>query len=415
MKKRPKSKSQRRASVRRTSNLPPPTSGSPDVAVIGAGAFGAWTAWHLARRGARVTLVDAWGAGHPRGTSSGESRILRFSYGEKHLYSEWTHRARQIWRERETDWDVPLFVPCGMLWFYREENDYYRASIAALKNLHEPFERLSSREAMRRFPQFAMPPDEFALFEPGSGILRAQRAVQTVAAQVARLGGLVMQGWVTPPTAESGSNLRSLQLNSADELRAGSFVFACGPWLPQLFPSLLGRRIVVTKQDVFYFGTPPGDARFDAPQMPAWADYEPEFYGTPGSDVCGFKLADNQGPPGFDPTSGERITAPETERAAREYLARRFPAMAGAPLVRSRVCQYERTPDSHVVLDRHPQWENVWIAGGGSGHGFKFSPALGEFLAALVLDGGQERVAPPLRLSASVHHDTARLRKKGAY
>jgi len=399
----------------------------PDVAVIGAGAFGGWTAWHLARRGARVVLVDAWGAGHPRGTSSGEARILRFSYGEKHLYSEWTHHARNIWRACEADWGVPLFVNCGMLWFFRQENDYFRASIAALDRLHEPWQKLSLRDAQSRFPQFALEAGEFALYEPGSGILRAQRAVQTVAAQVARLGGEVRVGWVEPPgegahaqKARAGTPLQSVRIRSGDgtateELRAGAFVFACGPWLPQLFPDLLGRRIVVTRQDVFYFGAPPGDQRFEAQRMPAWADYDPEFYGTPGLDVCGFKLADNQGPAGFDPTAGERVTAPETERAARKYLARRFPAMAGAPLVRSRVCQYERTPDSHVVLDQHPQWENVWLSGGGSGHGFKFSPALGEFLAGLVLEGGQESIAPPLRLSASAHHDTSRLRRRGAY
>jgi len=406
-----------------------------------------------------VVLVDAWGAGHPRGTSSGEARILRFSYGEKHLYSEWTHRARTIWKKCEKEWGVPLFIPCGMLWFYREENDYYRASLAALKKLREPFERLTACEAANRFPQFALDAGEFALFEPASGILRAQRAVETVAAQVARLGGELRIGWVEPPgggdahggavgASRSSGRLESIRIRTVPgaapvapasraglsfrpqtntmagagrrrygdaAIRAGAFVFACGPWLPQLFPELLGRRIVVTKQDVFYFGAPAGDARFEAPHMPAWADYDPEFYGTPGSDVCGFKLADNQGPAGFDPTSGERVTAPETERAARAYLARRFPAMAGAPLVRTRVCQYERTPDSHVVLDRHPQWENVWLAGGGSGHGFKFSPALGEFLAGLVLEGGQEKIAPPLRLWASAHLETAPLAPKGAY
>jgi len=419
--------SKRAQSFRPASSLKRPASGAPDVAIIGAGAFGGWTAWHLARRGARVVLVDAWGAGHPRGTSSGEARILRFSYGEKSLYSQWTHRAREIWTACQKDWRVPLFVPCGMLWIYRAENEYYRASLAALKQLREPCERLTARKAARRFPQFALDPGEFALFEPGSGILRAQRAVQTVAAQVERLGGVLRIGWVEPPEgahvpkARAGASLHSVRIRSAGEeggpedLRARAFVFACGPWLPQLFPQVLGRRIVVTKQDVFYFGAPPGDTRFEAAQMPAWADYDPEFYGTPGCDICGFKLADNQGPPGFDPTNGERVTAPETERATRVYLARRFPAMAGAPLVRSRVCQYERTPDSHVVLDRHPQWNNVWIAGGGSGHGFKFGPALGEFLAGLVLDGGPEHIPPPLRLSASVHHDTAALPPKGAF
>jgi glycine/D-amino acid oxidase-like deaminating enzyme len=420
-------------SVRPTSNLTPRSSKSPDVAVIGAGAFGGWTAWHLVRRGgrgARVVLLDAWGAGNPRGTSSGEARILRFSYGEKTLYSEWTRRAREIWRACEAEWGIPLFDPCGVLWLFRKENAYLQASVAALTRLKEPWERLTARELARRFPQIAAEPDEFAIYEPGSGFLRAQRATQAVAAQVARMGGEVRIGWVIPPSEDSGRaegghagrharpplrEVRVMGPGGAEDLRAGAFVFACGPWLPRIFPRLLGRRIVVTRQDVFYFGAPPGDARFDAPQLPAWADYETEFYGTPGCDVCGFKIANNQGEPGFDPTAGERTVAAETLSAVRGYLGRRFPAMAGAPLVRTRVCQYERTPDSNVVLDRHPQWENVWLAGGGSGHGFKFGPALGEFLAGLVLDGGPEKIPAPLRLGASAHSETGELREKGAF
>lgn len=389
--------------------------------VIGAGAFGGWTAWHLARRGARVALVDAWGAGNPRGTSSGEARILRFSYGEKSLYSEWTYRAREIWRACEAEWglqDAPLFTACGMLWIWREESAHYRASAAALDRLREPWERLDAREVMRRFPQVAMHAGEFALYEPGSGFVRAQRATQAVAQQVARLGGSVRAGMAQPPAGEA-SRLESVRVSHGDggleELRAGAFVFCCGPWLPQLFPSLLGRRIVVTRQDVFYFGAPAGDERFDAPQLPSWADYDTEFYGTPGCDVSAFKLASNEGVPGFDPTNGERVTSADTLAAARAYLARRFPAMARAPLVRTRVCQYERTPDSHIVLDRHPEWENVWMAGGGSGHGFKFGPALGEFLAGLVLEGGREKIPAPLRLGAIAHPESGELRPRGAY
>jgi glycine/D-amino acid oxidase-like deaminating enzyme len=388
-----------------------------DVAVIGAGAFGGWTAWNLAERGARVTLVDAWGAGHPRGTSSGETRILRFSYGPKTIYSEWTHLSREIWRECEQRWGVSLFVPCGVLWIWREENEHYRSSVAALAQLDEPWERLSSREAAKRFPQFALAADEFALYEPGSGFLRAQVAVRMVAAQLAHRGVKVRRGWVAPPAAD-GPRLESVRLTSegrTSDLHAGAFVFACGPWLPQLFPDLLGRRIAVTRQDVFYFGAPAGDGRFETPQMPAWADYESEFYGTPGCDVCGFKIANNQSDSAFEPTSGERDAAPETLEAARRYLPVRFPAMAGAPLVRARVCQYERTPDSHVVLDRHPEYENVWLAGGGSGHGFKFGPALGGFLAGQLLGGGREKIPAPMRLGASVHLETGFLPPKGAF
>lgn len=385
-----------------------------DVAVVGAGAFGGWTAFHLLRTGARVALLDSWGAGNPRGTSSGETRIIRFTYGAKPLYTEWSWRARRLWLEWEQQWRVPLFVPSGVLWLWREENDYFRQSVSALARLGIPIERLSAAELVRRFPQFSSDDVAFATFEPGGGFLRARLATQTVEAQVAEGGGDVRIAAVTAPS-DPGPRLSRVALSAGGGIEAGAFVFACGPWLPEIFPGLLRGRLVVTRQDVFYFGTPPGDARFSPPAMPAWCEYETEFYGIPAVNGSGFKLANNQGVAGFDPTGGERVAAPQNLEAARRYLARRFPDLAGAPLVETRVCQYERTPDSHLVIDRHPQYENVWIVGGGSGHGFKLGPALGEFLAGVVLSGDRERIPPELRLGASAFPDTGALPAKAAF
>jgi sarcosine oxidase len=137
---------------------------------------------------------------------------------------------------------------------------------------------------------------------------------------------------------------------------------------------------------VFFFGTPAGDPRFSDAHMPVWADHRGNFlYGIPGSDRRGFKIADDTRGPEFDPTNGERTVNPETLRDIREYVAFRFPALKGAPLIETRVCQYEQTPDSHFIIDRHPASENVWLLGGGSGHGFKHGPAIGEMIAKLIL------------------------------
>ncbi|MGH9792383.1 MAG: FAD-dependent oxidoreductase [Candidatus Acidiferrales bacterium] len=396
---------------KRPSAKPHGRASRPEIAVIGAGAFGGWTALHLLRLGARVTLIDAFGAGDLRAASSGETRVIRASYGHKPIYAEWTARALKLWKQFERESRMQLFVPSGVLWLYADEDDYARSSLATLKRLRIPFERLDRRAIERRFPQFSADGVSFAWFEPQAGFLLARVATQAVAAAVAREGGRVITGAVEPPQSQSG-RLRSIHVAQAfslctddakqtaqaeslchETIEAEQFVFACGAWLPQLFPNLLTRRILVTRQEVFFFGPPPGDARFTAPHMPVWLDPARAFYGIPAALGRGLKVADDASGPPFDPSTSERAVSADGLRAARAYLAGRIPAMAGAPLVESRVCQYARTPDAHLVIDRHPSNENVWLIGGGSGHGFKLGPALGEFVARHVLASHHELAA----------------------
>ena len=186
-------------------------------------------------------------------------------------------------------------------------------------------------------------------------------------------------------------------LADGSKLTADGYVFACGPWLGKLFPETIGDLVRPTKQDVFFFETPPGDDRFSDARLPVWADHRDRFvYGIPAGDGRGFKIGDDTRGPEFDPTSGERTVSGETLEIIRQYLGFRFPAMKGAPLVETQVCQYEDTPDHHFIIDRHPQVENVWIVGGGSGHGFKHGPVIGEMVAELVMDG--DCVDPIFRL-----------------
>jgi glycine/D-amino acid oxidase-like deaminating enzyme len=202
-------------------------------------------------------------------------------------------------------------------------------------------------------------------------------------------GGVYRQLAVSADGLESGP-LRSLTLSDGSRLKADCYVFACGPWMGKLFPETLGKVIRSTKQDIFFFGTPAGDSRFTDAQLPVWGDHGGRFfYGIPGGDRRGFKVADDTRGPGFDPTSGERVVSQAALKRVREYLAFRFPAMRDSPLIETRVCQYEQTTDSHFVVDRHPRMNNVWLLGGGSGHGFKHGPALGEMMAELILKGGE--------------------------
>jgi len=381
-----------------------------DVVVAGAGAFGGWTAFQLLQRGARVTLLDPWGPGHARGTSSGESRVLRAGYGGKTIYTEWAWRALALWKRWQQQWHTPLFVPSGVLWLCAKEDDYVRASLAALRQGKIPYERLSSRELARRYPQVRLEGIRFGYLETRAGFLRARLATQTVAAAVAQGGGRVLRAAAAPPARpvprrrrgarRRGPRLDWLHLSDGRRIHAGCFVFACGPWLPQMFPQLLASRIRVSKQEVFFFGPPAGDHRFDVPALPVWVDIARDLYGVPAHEGRGFKVASDRSGPPFDPTTGERAATPENVQAARRYLAERFPALAAAPLVETHVCQYERTPDSHLVIDRHPDYENVWLVGGGSGHGFKLGPALGEFVARQALEPGRESIPAEMRLGA---------------
>jgi sarcosine oxidase len=363
------------------------------VAVIGAGVFGGWTALYLLRRGARVTLIDAWGPGNSRASSGGETRVIRGTYGPEQPYTRMAARALKLWRENERKWKRQFLHRIGVLWMAAGGDDAWeRGSLAALKEAKFPYKRLSARELVKRWPQINFEDVEWGVFEPDSGFLRARAACQGVVEGFVAEGGKYRQAAVLGDGLESGSQI-NVRLSDGSMLKADRYVFACGPWMGTLFPQTIGKKIQAIKQDVFFFGPPAGDPRFDDQHLPVWADHRGRFmYGIPGNEGRGFKIADDTRGPEFDPTTGERKVSEERLRTAREYVAFRFPGMKGAPLLETRVCQYEQTPDSHFIIDRHPVAENTWLVGGGSGHGFKHGPALGELAAKLVLE---DREAEP--------------------
>jgi glycine/D-amino acid oxidase-like deaminating enzyme len=249
-----------------------------------------------------------------------------------------------------------------------------------------PCEELSVQEIEQRWPQISLEGIRWGIHEPESGFLKARAACQTVLEGFLSEGGEYKQAAVVSQSLEDGK-LQSLPLSDVSKVVADRYVFACGPWLGKLFPKAIGDFIRPTKQDVFFFGTPAGDDRFSERNLPVWADHRDRFmYGIPGNEGRGFKIADDTRGVDFDPTTGERVVDAEGLKAIRDYLGFRFPALKDAPLLESRVCQYENTPDDHFLVDRHPASENIWLVGGGSGHGFKHGPALGEMVAELVME-----------------------------
>ena len=354
------------------------------VVVVGAGAFGGWTALALLRAGQRVTLVDAWGAGNSRASSGGETRVIRAVYNGVPLYSQMAARAFTLWREAEQQWKRQVLFRTGALWMCAADDSYVRRSIEPMKAVGLSVEEITPAEAARRYPQMGFRDVRTAFFEPEAGFLTARAACELVRETFAREGGTYTQAWVRPG-ATAGGRLTRVALSNGSAIDADRFVFACGPWLGQLFPDVVGRRIVATRQEVFFFGTPAGDTRYDVGTLPAWVHIgERLVYGLPNHERRGLKVADDTAGAEVDPTTMERSPSAAGLAGARAILGARFPAMANAPLVEARVCQYEASSDGHFLVDRHPGLENVWLVGGGSGHGFKMGPAVGEHVAAVV-------------------------------
>jgi sarcosine oxidase len=358
---------------------------SYDVAVIGAGVFGSWTALHLARSGRRVALIDAYGPGNARASSGGESRLIRMGYGPDELYTRWSVRSLELWKEFFASVGRPLFRKTGILWIANQAEDaQMSATLKVLAQVGVPHETLAHAELARRFPQIAFHEESWGLLEPESGVLLARRAVAAVAEAAVAHGAEYLNERISAPDGKGRA--AQVKTESGREIRAEQFVFACGPWLGKVFPELLGQRIFTTRQEVYFFGVPAGDSRFAPPAMPGWLCQSELMYGVPDLESRGFKIAFDQHGPAFDPDTGARVPSAEGIAAMRVYLAQRFPALADAPLVEARVCQYENTSNGDFLVDQHPEHENVWLVGGGSGHGFKHGPAMGEHVSARVLD-----------------------------
>jgi glycine/D-amino acid oxidase-like deaminating enzyme len=313
---------------------------------------------------------------------------MRGTYGPDQPYTEMAARSLKLWRKYEKRWKRQFLHSTGVLWMAAGRgDDFERGSVKSLRESKIKFQEFSVRQMRKQWPQVNFEGIEWGIFEPECGYLDARASCQAVVDAFIAAGGKYRQLAVAGDELEKGTS-GGIALSDKSRIKADFYVFACGPWLGKLFPQTIGELIRATKQDIFFFGTPAGDHRFNEEHLPVWGDHHGRFrYGIPGSGRRGFKIADDTRGEDFDPTNGERVINQETLKDVREYIAFRFPGLKDAPLVETRVCQYEQTPDGHFIIDQHPNIENVWLLGGGSGHGFKHGPAIGETMADLVLKG----------------------------
>jgi sarcosine oxidase len=358
-----------------------------DVAVIGGGVFGAWSAYWLRKAGLRVILLDAYGVANSRASSGGESRIIRAAYGEDDFYSRWAVHSLPQWKELASRCGQEIFKETGVLTFSDDSTDLVAQSGRNLERLGVVHERLSAAELAKRFPQIGLKGNEVGLLEPHSGALMARRGVQLLVEELVRQGLDYRVAAAIPPASKG--RLTSIAIGRNETIFAGTFVFACGPWLPKVFPDLLGSYIKPERAEVFFLGVAPGDTRFSPPHMPTWIykSKEVEAYGMPVLENRGFKVAVDKLSSPADPDTMDREPTPPYQAQLRTFVAERFPDLKDAPVIETRVCQYENTETGNYLVDRHPEMENVWIVGGGSGHGFKNGPAMGEYVASVVAHG----------------------------
>ena len=376
---------------------PAMSQGRPDIVVIGAGAFGGWTALNLQKMGAKVLLVDAYGPGNSRATSGDETRGIRSSYGDRRagqaeVWTAWARRAITKWRQWDEEWGkemkIQLFFPTGDLIMRTAPEPFTRTTRELWDKLKIPYQVLPVDEVRYRYPVINLEGIQHVLYEPDAGVVRARRSCESVAGVFRQLGGeiLVQRAW---PTVARGRRMQGLQLANGSILQAETYLFACGPWLPKVFPDLLGNRMRTPLGNVFYLGAPPGDVRFDFPNMPSWNF--PGVTGWPGlpADNRGFRVRTGGGANG-DPDVTSR-NLPATAYASKDrVVAQRFPLLVNAPVLETRSCHYESSINSNFIIDKHPAMENVWIAGAGNSEGFKFGPVIGEYTAKRVLGRDDE-------------------------
>lgn len=360
--------------------------GAPDVAVIGAGVFGAFTALTLRERGQQVVCLDQYGPASPRASSSGETRSIRSGYGAQAFYSAWSAKALALWRMREAEFGRRLLYPSARI----ELTDHWTEGMTAQRKIFDdlklPYEIAPREELRRRFPQMSFDDVDFAFVETAASsvLVKAREAVLAVVEHFESKGGQMRFARAVPGQVQ-GRRLLSLRLDGGEMLSAGSYVFAVGPWAGKLMPAIARPRINVYRSEYLYYGTPAGDPRFSWPHQPLWHDHIRGGWGF-GSIERGLKYSVAPGPRlSMDPDTAERLPREELIKASRAYIAARFPALANAPIMESRVCQVDDANTTNFLIDRHPDFDNVYLAFAGGGHGFKHGPLVGNNVADMVM------------------------------
>lgn len=349
-----------------------------NIIVVGGGIAGTMTALSLQRSGNQVTLIDRWEPGHARAASSDYNRVIRAISGHDEFYTRWARESRQRWLELQAETGQKLMYECGALILATEgHSDWEDASSATFDKVGVPYYKFNQDEVSKRFPQFKVPDISYALFEPEAGMLMAHRCVITGIELFKKAGGIVKRGHVTTDSTEK-------PLLDNKPLEADVIIIATGAWMSEMFPRTIKPISAIIGLPVFYTSTPNGSDLFDKDKMPCWIDHGQNSFGIPSSEGSGIK-AMIAIPEKIDLDNDERLIKREALARTQSYVKHRFPLLENEKVVDSKFNQIILTPDTHFVVDWHPEHTNVLFAGGCSGHLFKHGPVFGEFVSGVAM------------------------------
>ncbi|MCC6930325.1 MAG: FAD-dependent oxidoreductase [Gemmatimonadaceae bacterium] len=395
------------------------TRGSGHIVVIGAGAWGGWTSLYLRRRGARVTMIDAYGPANSRASSGDETRGIRSSYGDRatagELWTSWARTAIARWRafddEYAAEFGTKFFHQTGDVICRAQDEPFVKRTRELWTAQGVKFEVIDGAEVMKRWPVIAAHDITIAITEPDAGVARARAATQAVAAIAQREGVQLVISRVRPGAIVNGK-MDGVVLEDGSVVRGDQYVFCTGPWLRKMFAKELENRMRIPMGYVCYFSVPEGDHRFTFPNLPSY-----NFPGVTGwpalpVDLRGFRVRGAIAPRNAgqgqseeekkaaqerainqasidsaqaDPDTSNRWMSQERIDGSRRFVAERFPVLATAPMNETRSCHYESSINRDFIIDHLPGTENAWVAGVGQAEGFKFGPVVGEYIATRVL------------------------------
>jgi glycine/D-amino acid oxidase-like deaminating enzyme len=348
------------------------------VIVVGGGIVGVMTALTLQRRGEAVTLIDRWEPGHSRASSTDYNRVIRAISGRDEFYTRWARESRLRWLELQAESGQNLMYECGALILATAGHcDWEDATAQTFDRVGVPYYKFGQQDIESRFPQFKVADIEYALFEPEAGMLMAHRCVLTGLDLFRKAEGRIRRGRVTTDGSER-------PMLDGKPLEADLIIMATGPWMADMFPRTIKPISTVVGVNVLYTSTPDGSEDFDMSRMPCWIDHGQGSFGLPSSEGSGVKAAVVI-PDKIDLDNDERLIRQETLGRTRSYIRHRLPGLEGQRVVDSKFNQIILTPDTHFIVDWHPEHENVLFAGGCSGHLFKHAPVFAEFAAGVGL------------------------------
>ncbi len=357
-----------------------------DSIVIGVGGMGSSTVYHLAGRGQKVLGLEQFDIPHDFGSSHGITRIIRMAYPEGAGYIPLLRRSYELWRDLEARSGEQLLFVTGCVDAGAPESATVRGSLETCRQFGLKHQAFDARPLHRRFPGYRFPDNIVAVLQPDGGFLLPERCIVNHV-EAAQASGAEVQtrervtGW---DASGGGIEVRT----DREAYRARKLVITAGPWASELCPKL--RNLAIPERQVVLWAQPLRPELFRVESFPVFNLEAPEgrFYGCPEYGVPGFKIGKyHHRHENVDPASLDREIHPEDEAVLREGIRRYFPDADG-PALAMKTCMFTNSPDEHFILDAYPGADNVYIAAGFSGHGFKFASVVGEIMADLALDGG---------------------------